>query len=39
MFSRICVADVNCDASQITDVTYYHINIGYNDYKWETGIY
>lgn len=39
MFSRICVADINCDASQITDVTYYHINIGYNDYKWETGIY
>ena len=37
LFSKICVAKIVTDVEKITDVTYYRINIGYNDYVWNGG--
>ena len=34
LFNKICVARCTTDSANITDVEYYRINIGYNDYVW-----
>ena len=37
LFSKICVAKITTDEANITNVEYYRINIGYNDYIWNGG--
>ena len=37
LFSTICIAKCTTDSQRTTSVTYYRINIGYNDYVWNGG--
>ena len=37
MFSRICIAKITTNGETLTNVEYYRINIGYNDYVWNGG--
>jgi hypothetical protein len=38
-FSRILVAAITTDSQGPTDITYYHINTGYNDYMFHHNQY
>ena len=35
-FRKILIAAVTTDDDSVTGIVYYHINIGYNDYKYHT---